>query len=498
MASVPPMSAGNNTARTSLGLGVAQAFDYLVQLALPLLLVRVLGADGFATYRTWWLVVLTMTAIASLNLPGNLIYWLAQRPPAEHGRLVGNVIVYLLLAALGSAAIVGVLVDASPHWAGGASKALFLAAFCATWLVSIPFDQIGIALGRPALQVRLLLAQTGVRIVLLGGGALLAGLDGVSVALLALASARALAWLGCVRSLAGVRSLAVDPGLARTQARYTLAFGLGATLFALRAHADGWIAGLNFGPHGVASVAIAASIVPVISLARQAVIGSSVSRLARLAASGQLAQAMALNHRANLATALCVFPAVAAFLAVADPLISWLYTSAFAGAADLARGYAALLLLLAVEVSPLVQSLGHGRFVLGLGAGLLAAGMACSALGAHLWGLPGLALGAAVATLGGSVANLMLLQRRHGVAVRELLPLAALAQLALAALAAGWAGATVADLLAAHAGHGAGPKLAQVAGGAAVALAVFLAAVQLSGVLRRCYSDAWRSLRTAP
>src|SRR5262249_56245109 len=68
--------------RRALALGVAKAFDFAVQFLLPVVLVRFLDADAFGQYRLLWLAVGTVMAVATLDLPASLYYFLPRSDPA--------------------------------------------------------------------------------------------------------------------------------------------------------------------------------------------------------------------------------------------------------------------------------------------------------------------------------------------------------------------------------------------------------------------------------
>jgi O-antigen/teichoic acid export membrane protein len=269
-------------------------------------------------------------------------------------------------------------------------------------------------------------------------------------------------------------------------------------LWSLRAQADGWVAAAWLGASGVAAVSVAATVVPLVGMVRQALVGATVSRLAQHTGAGAMAEASALVRQCNLGVALLAWPMVGAFVAVAPDAISLLYTPAFHGAADAARVFAITQLLLAVEVSPLVQALGHGRFALYSSGALLLLGVAAATAGAWALGLVGIPLGALAATLLGSGASLWLLRRRHGLRVAELVPLGALLPLLVLTTAA-CAAATVATL-GISPGAAAAPWMTRL-GAVLLGLSVF-AAVYGAGALlwprtRASYALAWQRVRPA-
>jgi O-antigen/teichoic acid export membrane protein len=484
------------SARAALSLGSVQVVDFGVQMLLPMLLVRQLGADDFGVYRTLWLLALSASALLAFNAQGSLVYWIAQRPASSHAGLVANVWAYLAAAAGLTALVVSLWLPGSAMGATLHLPAVWPALFCALWLLSLPFDQIAIAGGQAGTQAALGLLQSLARLLLIGGGALLAGVNGVVWNLLAFALLRTLASAVYARRRFHVSPRALDRDLAGWQARYALAFGLGGSLWSLRAQADGWVAAAWLGASGVAAISVAATVVPLVGMVRQALVGATVSRLAQSVQAGAMGDATALVRQCNLGVALFALPMVGGFVAVAPDAISLLYTPAFHGAAGAARVFAITQLLLAVEVSPLVQALGHGRFALYSSGALLLLGAGAATGGAWALGLVGIPLGALAATLVGSGASLWLLRHRHGLRVRELVPLAALLPLlAVTALAC-----TAAMVAALTLSPGAAPapmtqRLSAVLLGLGVFVAVYGAGVWLWPATRASYALAWQRVR---
>lgn len=394
--------------RAALWLGAANAAEYATQLLLPALLVRTLSPVEFGGYRLLWLVAQTSATALSLNMALNLLYLAPRHARSDAGRLFGNALAYLaaaaVLAALLASAIAGQVITAAdgvvlPFW--------FIPAFAALWMVSLPFDSVALVAGRPHTQALLFGSQTLLRVTLLGAAAwFMRDLQAVAFAMLGLAAFRLVVGVGYARGSGAFPNIGLSATLARQQLRYGFAFGLGASLYVLRGQVDIWIAAALFDPVAVATLSIAMVIGPVIGAVRQAFTQATVSDVARLVSQGEFERALKLNNTANSATALIVFPLIGAFVVAAPDAIRWVYTDAFVGAALPARLYAVTLAACALELSPFVQALGNGRFVVRSGALLLVLGAAASGLGGSLWGLPGIAAGAALALWAGTALNL--------------------------------------------------------------------------------------------
>jgi lipopolysaccharide exporter len=420
--------------RTVALLGASQALEYAAQLLLPILLVRLLTPEEFGGYRVAWLLAQTAIAALTMNLAYNLVYQAAKQPALRHSALFGNACAYFGLVGLATALaigpfglgarLLGVDVDADTPW--------LIAGFVFFWIASQPLETIALMVGRPMTQARLALVSTLTRVALVGAAALATrSLDGVVMALAVVAVGRAILLATYARRGAQLR-WAVDPPLARWQLVHAFGFGLGASLFALRVQVDPWIAALMIDQRAVAMIAVAASVAPAIGIARAAFTNAALPSIARAVAQERLADALSLNRRINLQVTSLLAPVVGGLIALAPELLSIAYTTTFEPAATPLRlyliGYAAAL----IETTTLIQSLGYGRFVLLQGAMLLVLSATLGLIGAHVAGIDGIAVGAAVSAVAGALMNMALLVRRHAVAWRDVQDWSMLARLAAA------------------------------------------------------------------
>jgi O-antigen/teichoic acid export membrane protein len=478
--------------RATLWLGVASAADYAVQLLLPALLVRSLSPPEFGGYRLLWMAAQTAALVLSLNMALNLVYLAPRHPPQRRGALLGNALLFLLGAGLLAAAFASTLPRLTGGGLDGLLPAWALPCFVFAWMLSLPFDQIGQVAGQPLAQARLTMLQTGLRIGLLGAAAWWSrSLAGVALAMIALALVRLCLVLAFAKGSGAFGSLRPDGALARAQFRYGIGFGLGASLFALRGQADGWIAAALFDPVALATISIALAIVPIIGVIRQTYTSATVAEVARLVAARQTDAALLINRRANLSTAMLVFPLIGGFCAVAPELISLVYTPTYVDAATPARIYALAYAICVLEMSTVVQALGEGRFVLRSGAVLLVIGTLATLAGGALWGLPGIALGSLLSMWLGSAWNI------HRVAARCQLPWSALQpwrEMALMFLVAALSLAISATAMAQFAE---GTALQRALAGGAGYLIFHVVLVSLVAPARRLHLSTWRSPRSA-
>jgi O-antigen/teichoic acid export membrane protein len=385
-------------------LGLASGLDYAAQVLVPILLVRVLSAHDFGGYRLLWLAAQTCANILSLSVAALLVKQVPQLPPRRRGALFGNAFAYLAGAALLTALLLSPLTPLVQRmYAGGAVDAWLPPLFSALWLVSLPLDYVALACNRPTDQALLSLGQAVLRVgPVVAAVLLLRSLTGVGLALIALAAARILAALIYASRhsrLEGGRGLSLDPDLARLQLHDGLGFGAGLMLSNVRLQIDGWVAALRFDPVAVAIQAVALAAAPLINILRMAVTNAIAPEIAADVAAGRIDAAVAANRRGNLMVAALLFPVCGMLIALAGPLLAFVFTARFGAAVLPFRIYVSGLLSVALETTTLAFALGASALVLRQGAILLPLAAAACYVGASMsrdptLGLCGIAIGA--------------------------------------------------------------------------------------------------------
>jgi O-antigen/teichoic acid export membrane protein len=407
-------------------LGLATSVDYAAQVLVPIVLVRVLSAHDFGGYRLLWLAAQTCANILSMSVAALLVKQVPQQPQHRRGALFGNAFAYLAAAALPAALLLSPLTPLVQRmYAGGAVAAWLPPLFSALWLVSLPFDYVALACQRPTDQALLSLGQAVLRVGLVAAAALLMrSLTGVGLALIALAAARILAALiyaSWHSQLDAGRGLSLDADLARPQLRDGLGFGAGFMLGNLRGQIDGWVAGLRFDPVAVAIQGVALAAAPLINILRMAVTNAIGPGIAADVAAGRIDAAVAANRRGNLMVAALLLPLCGMLIALAGPLLAFVFTARFSAAVLPFRIYVGGLLVAALETTTLALALGASALVLRQGAILLALAAAACYVGASVTrdptlGLCGIAIGAAAVGWLSQIWILVYVRRALGLA----------------------------------------------------------------------------------
>jgi O-antigen/teichoic acid export membrane protein len=456
----------------ALTLGAANAFEYLLQFLLPVVLVRCLEPEAFGEYRLLWLAVGTVMAILTQAMPGSLYYFLP-RADAEGKRLYINQALLVLVAA-GLAA--GWAVSAWNPWlpaqlAGLARHDLVVPAFVLLWVIASLLDLLPMVEERIAWQARTTIGLAALRAAALSAAAALTGeLAPVLAVLLVFVACKVAVLLGYIARYHGLRGPLVRWRALAHQVGFVAPFGAASSLYSLRQQADQWVAAALFAVASFAAFAIGAMLAPLITVLRKSVSHAFLPSMSRSQAAGDVRGMLGLNSRANVMVGALALPLLAFAFAFAGDVVTLVFTARYLEAAPVMRVYILGLAVLVVELASLTFLLRQGGFVLRLALAALALSVTLSLAGAHAFGLAGAAAGSTAAAYLDLAVTLRRLSQRTGVPVRRLQDWRALGLLAAcAALGAAFAWTLVEHVLAD------GGVLARLAAGALLHAAVVCA-----------------------
>ena len=385
-------------------MGVATAVDLFAQVAIPILLVRLLDDTGFGLYRTLWLIAGTLPGVLALGVPQSLYYFLPRSDRARSS-------VFVLQAALHMAAA-GVV--------AGAGAALFLAlqgdahplgwpaiVFVALWVAASVLDYLYVAQQAIPAQARTNLTFTSLRVAaVLGAAWWWRSWEPVLVAHVAVVLLKAVVCTVAVRRYVGHARPGAEA--AREQYGYALPVGVSTALYMLRIRLDQWLVASLFSAAQFGLYSIAAVFSPLQTLIRVTINQVIQPELSRLQSQQDLVGMRALNQRTNLAVVLLLFPAIAFIAVWAESILSVLFTDRYSGATPFVRMYLLVMAIESLEIAIVLVSMGHGRFVMKIDALVLPVAIGSALLGSKLFGLVGAPAGA----IAGAIVAQSLLYRR--------------------------------------------------------------------------------------
>ena len=455
--------------RRALSLGAAKAFDFAIQFLLPVVLVRFLDAEAFGEYRLLWLAVGTVMAIATLDMPASLYYFLPRSDASKKRLYINQTLLFLALTGLISAWAV----SAWNPWLPEKMRALAardatVPAFVLLWVIAALLDLLPTIEERVRWQAVSTVGLAALRAGALSLAAILSrDLGPVLHVLLAFVAFKVALLLGYVARHHGLHAPILDRRVLSDQLRYAAPLGVAGALYGLRMQADQWVAAALFSLGSFASFSIAAVLGPLMNLFRLSVSCAFLPSMSRLEASGDIRGMLDLNSRANIMVATIVCPLLAFAFAFTEDLVTLVYTATYLPAATVMRVYIVGIAALVVETASMTMLLRQGPFVMCLNLVALVVAVALDWWAALRFGLPGAAAGSVTVIYLDRLATLWRIGRLARLPLRSLQDWRSLGmRLLFAIVAAVLAWSVVARYFA-----GSGPIVHLAVGGAVLAAA---------------------------
>ncbi len=426
--------------RRALSLGTANAIDFALQFLLPMVLTRTLDSHEFGEYRLLWLAVATLMVLAPMNMGQSLYYFLPRSDRATQRLYINQTMLFLAAAGVVSAMAVSAWNPLLP----GALHALLegqgpvIPAFVMLWIFASLLDVLPTAEERVGWQAKVVVGLSAARAIGLSAAALVTGeLHAVLLTLLAFTFLKAGILLTYVTRHHGLAGPAGSREALATQVKHAAPFAASGALHGLRMQSDQWIAAALFTVTQFASFSVATVMAPIVQIFRQSVNHVFLPAMSRLQSSGDVAQMLALNSRANCMVALLVFPLLAFAFVFADAVVTLVYTSTYVEGVPVLRLYIVGLVAFVVEVVSILFVLQQGPFAARVNLVVLLFAVPLSWFGATQFGLVGAALGTVTAVYVERIISLRRIASLTGTRVAKLQDWASLAGMLAAAMLAG-------------------------------------------------------------
>jgi O-antigen/teichoic acid export membrane protein len=385
--------------RRAFSLGAARSFDYAMQFLLPIVLVRSLDATTFGEYRLLWLMIGTVSAVATLNMAGGLYYFLPRADARDKRLYVHQTLLFFAASGLVCAALVSPLNPLLPQAVEPLAKyGALVPAFVALWIAAMLLDVLPTVEEKIGWQVYALLGVGVLRVALLSAGAWLTGdLTVMLWLLLAIVLVKIALLLAYVRRRHGFGAPWFEPRVFGAQFRHVAPFGFSNSLYGLRAQADQWVAASAFALSSFAAFSIAAMLAPIVNVFRHSVVEAFLPSMSRMEAAGDVRGMLEMNRRANLMVGALLYPLLGFAFVFAEEIVTVIYTARYLEAAAVMRVYIAGMAVLVIEVGSVLLLLREGRYALAMSAGTLVFSVTVSWHGAQHYGLAGAAAGSVLA-----------------------------------------------------------------------------------------------------
>lgn len=418
------MRADGSLRSSAIMLALAGGLEYGLQLAIPIILVRVLDVTSFGQYRLLWLLSATALAIVPAFMPQSLFYFLPRAAQGQKRLIIGNVLVYLMAAGC----LAGVVVSGWNPWLPAMARDLFFhthgisAVFLALWVVASMLDVLPTADGHARWQANATACLALFRTLLLVAAALItANIMWIAVALLSVAVAKIclLCYYAIVIGADG-KLIWHMPAL-KKQLGYALPFALGNALFLTRMQADDWVVASMLTPAMYAIFSIAGVFTPVATLIRQPVYNAMMPHLNTAHANRNFFEIARLIAKSNFVTAFLLVPIAGGIFVTAPELVEIVYTKKYLQTAPIMQIYLIGMMMNAFAVGHVLPALEKGRFAAINSGCCLVISVVLSIFGVKHFGLPGAALGSVSTFLISELWSVKVVSHTLGIKMRQLL-----------------------------------------------------------------------------
>jgi O-antigen/teichoic acid export membrane protein len=474
--------------RRALSLGAVKSFDHAMRFLLPVVLARCLDTASFGEYRLLWLVVGTVSIIATLNMGATLYFFVPRSEPGRKRLYVHHTMLFLAVSGLLWGFLVSPWNPALPAAMEPLTPyGLLVPAFVALWIFTIVMDNLPSVDERIRWQAYVTLGVSALRVVLVGLGA---WLTGGFLAILWLLMAVVLFKVGLmlyyVRRHHGLQPPWFERAAFSEQFRHSAPIGVNNALNGFKGQADQWVAASLFAISSFAAFSIAALIGQMMTVLRLSVLQAFLPSMSRLQAAGDVRGMLDMNSRGNVMVGRLLYPVLAFTFVFAEEMVTLLYTAAYAEAAPAMRMYIIGMLPMAIEMGSLVLLLRRGSYALLVTVVTLALSVAVSWTAATHIGLAGAAAGSVLAVYLDRAIMLRHIAQHTGIPLRRLQNWHQLAlSLALAA-----ATAALAWVLVEHVFPQRGPVLRLCVGAALFALVYAPTFLRKGWALSRKHKEA--------
>jgi len=432
--------------RRALSLGTANAIDYALQFALPMVLTRTLDPHSFGEYRLMWLAVSTLMLITPMCMAPSLYYFLPRSDRPTQRIYINQTLVFLLGAGFLSA---WALSEWNPFLpakfeAMNEGHGIVVPAFTLLWVFASVLDILPTAEERVAWQARIIMSLSATRAIALSTAAILTHeLAPVLWVLLAFTALKAGILMNYVARNHGLGGPIARRDTFGAQMRQAAPFALSGTLHGIRVQGDQWIAAAIFTVTQFASFSVATVLAPLVQIFRQSVNNVFLPSMSRLQAEGDHAGMLALNSRANCMVALLVYPMLAFAFVFAVQIISLIYTRTYLDAVPVLRIYTVGLVAFVVELVSTLFVLRQGPFAAKANGVVLAIALPMSYFGAVHFGLAGAAMGSVAAIYAERGLSLQRIAALTGTPIRRLQDWGTLGRILVASILAAGASSLV-------------------------------------------------------
>jgi len=342
-----------------------RALGFVAAFAIPVVLVRVFAQAEFGTYKQLFLIYTTLYGIAQLGMAESLYYFLPSAP-AQRGSYVLNSLVVLALAGLICLAALSVNAAALGQWFNNPELGRYvplIGVYLLLMLVTAVFEIVMItrkhhrfAFGAYALSD---LIRAGLYVV---PALLLHSMFAVLLGAIAFALARLLITSLYLRGeFSG--AIAFDPALMKRHLAYALPFALAVSIETLQNNLHMYVISYHFDAATFAIYSVGCLQIPLVDFMMTSTSSVMMVQMSEDLREGRNQDALELWLDTTRKLMLVFAPLVGGLIVIAGPLITLLFTKAYAASTPLFMVWTTSMLFAAIMTDSVLRVHADTRFL---------------------------------------------------------------------------------------------------------------------------------------
>ena len=393
------MSSAQKTSQSlsvrALWFMAAKTMAFVLNFALPLILVRRLSQHEFGLYKQVFLIVGTAVSVLPLGFGMSAFYFLP-REGVNKAHIVLNVILFYVL--IGGAALILLIVD--PNVLGAVFNSPDLVAYAPTvgvaiflWTLASFLENVVIANQETKLaSVLIVLAQLTKTILLIAAVFFSASLSAIVYAAIIQGALQSLVLYIYLKNRFWRGPFTFSFASLKSQISYAIPFGIAGLFLRAYADLDSYFVSYKFGPALFAVYALGCFELPLVEILGYSIGSVTIPRISFLQSVGDTREIIELVARMSRKLAAIYFPVYVLMLICAHDLIRFLFTDRYIGSYPVFLINLTMipLSLLASAYDPVIRAYeGQRYFLVRLRALLTVALVAALWLGTRYLGLIG-------------------------------------------------------------------------------------------------------------
>jgi O-antigen/teichoic acid export membrane protein len=326
----PERAAGEpSLASSALWLVIGKTAAAVFNIAVPLLLVRLLTVREFGVYKQLFLLLDTSLVLLPLGFALSAFYFFP-REPARKAQVVGNIVlVYALVGGLGAVLVAGfpALPAALLNTRDLAAYAPILGLAILLWVGSSFIEFVAIANGEARLAALIVLGMQLLRSsVLVAAGAVFASVRALAVAAVVCGILQSAVVLWYVRTRFSDTRQRTDWRLMRAQLTYALPLAYAGLFWWLQGFVHHYFVSNRFGPAAYAVYAVGVFQLPIVNIVQESVGSVVIRRVSELRRRNETQDLVRLATQTVRTLAAFAFPVYALLLVTGREFITVLFT----------------------------------------------------------------------------------------------------------------------------------------------------------------------------